>query len=111
MPDSKKSIHVNTKSGIKTNQLAKFKKKRRKIVKCYWTRTHIFCAERTASYPLGYRGIAIFSCIEVFVLQSKALILQRFTKIRRKVIEYSYVSGQCRQTILCYILITLNVID
>ena len=31
--------------------------------------------------------------------QSKAHILRRIPKIGRKVIEYSYVSGQCGQTI------------
>ena len=31
--------------------------------------------------------------------QSKAHILRRLSKIGRKVIEYAYVSGQCRQTI------------
>ena len=56
--------------------------------------------QRTASYPLGYRGIVFFSFITVIVQQSKAHILRRFPKIGRKVIEYSYVSGQCRQTIL-----------
>ena len=31
--------------------------------------------------------------------KSKAHLLRRFLKIGRKVIEYSYISGQCRQTI------------
>ena len=39
------------------------------------------------------------SFIKVIVNQSKAHILRRFPKIGRKVIEYAYVSGQCRQTI------------
>ena len=54
-------------------------------------------------YPLGYRGIVIFfSFIKVIVQQSKAHILRIFPKIRRKVIECPYVSGQCRYTILSY---------
>ena len=44
----------------------------------------------------------IFTCIKVIVPQSKAHILRRFTKIGRKGIEYSYVSGQCRQTIYSF---------
>ena len=41
MPDSKKYIHVYTKARIKTKKLANLKE-RRKEMKCYWTRTHIF---------------------------------------------------------------------
>ena len=37
--------------------------------------------------------------------QSKGHILRRFPKIGRKVIEYSYVSGQCRQTIQVNVLL------
>ena len=44
-------------------------------------------------YPLGYRGIVIFSFIKEIMPQSKAPILQRLPKIGRKVIEYSYVSA------------------
>ena len=40
-----------------------------------------------------------FSFIKVIVPQSEAHTLQRLPKIRRKVIEYAYVSGQYRQTI------------
>ena len=41
----------------------------------------------------------IFSCIKIIVHQSKAHNLRRFSKIGSKVIEYSYVFSQCRQTI------------
>ena len=51
----------------------------------------------------------IFSCIKVIVPQSKAHILLRLPKIRRMVIEYSYVSGQCRQTIKITLLL-VNII-
>ena len=40
-----------------------------------------------------------FSFIKAILPQSEVHILRRFPKIGRKVIEYSYVSGQCRQTI------------
>ena len=45
------------------------------------------------------RNCIFFPFIKVIVPQSKAHFLRRFSKIGRKVIEYSYVSGQCRQTI------------
>ena len=41
----------------------------------------------------------MFFIQKIIVPQSKAHILQIFPKIGRKVIEYSYVSGQCKQTI------------
>ena len=75
-------------------------KKKEEKMKFYWTRTYIFSVQRTASYLLGYRGIVKFSFIKVIVPQSKANILRRFPIIGRKVIEYAYVSGQCRQIIL-----------
>ena len=50
-----------------------------------------------------------FSCIKVIVPQSKAHILLRLPKIGRNVIEYSYVSGQYRQTIKIT-LILVNII-
>ena len=59
-----------------------------------------------------------FPFIKVIVPQSKAHILRRFRKIGRKVIEYAYVSGQCRQIIfltgLCFVYIltsALNCVD
>ena len=45
------------------------------------------------------RNCEIFSYMTVIVSQSKAHILRKLPKIGRKVIEYAYVSGQCRQTI------------
>ena len=62
--------------------------------------------QRTACYPLGYRGIVTFSFIKVIVPQTKAHILRKLSKIGRKVIEYAYVSGQCRQTIYAYVFLS-----
>ena len=61
--------------------------------------THIFWVKSTASYPLGYWGIVIFSFIKSNCATILSSYLQRFPKMERKVIEYSYVSGQCRQII------------
>ena len=94
MSDSNKYIHVCTQSRIKNRKL----KERRKKETLLDSNPHLLNA-RTASYLLGYRGIVFsFSFIKVIVPQSKAHILRRFPKTGRKVIAYSYVSGQCRQT-------------
>ena len=42
----------------------------------------------------------IFFIIKVVMPQAKAHILRTLPKIGRNVIEYAYVSGQCRQTIV-----------
>ena len=53
----------------------------------------------SATYIMLSR-IAFFSSIKVIVSHSQAHILRRIPKIGRKIIEYSCVSGQCRQILL-----------
>ena len=54
------------------------------------------------------RNCDSFTFIKVIVPQPKAHILRRFPKIGRKVIEYSYVSGQCGQSITLFILTSIR---
>ena len=42
MPNSNKHTQFCTESRIKTNKLANRKKKMKKVLKSYWTRTHTF---------------------------------------------------------------------
>ena len=99
MPDLKNIYPCVHKIKNKNEQFSKFKRKKKKNEMLLDSNPHLLSA-KTASYPLGYRGnVLFFSFIKVIEPQSKAHILRRFPKIGRKVIEYSYVSGQCRQTI------------
>ena len=64
---------------------------------------HLLCAkESLLSIRLTRNCEGFFSILKVLVQQYKAHILRRLLKIGRKVIEYAYVSGQCRQTILVW---------
>ena len=75
-------------------------KERRKKETLLDSNPQLLCA-KDSLLTIGLSRNCIFlTFVKVIVLQSKAHILRRFTKIGRKVIEYSYVSGQCRQTIL-----------
>ena len=49
---------MSTQIKNKDEQTNKLKRKKKKM-KFYWTRTHIFRVQRTGSYPLGYRGIVL----------------------------------------------------
>ena len=99
MPGSNKYIHMYTKSRIKTSKL----KERRKKETLWDSIPHLLSAKDCLLTIRLSRNCIIFSFLKVNVPQSKAHILRRFPKIGRKVIEYSYVSGQCRQTMQCNI--------
>ena len=95
------NMSISTQIKNKNEQTNKLKRKKKQM-KCYmyWTRTHIFWVQRTASYPLSYQGIVIFLVHQSYLPQSKAHILRRLPTIGRKVISHAYVSGHCRQTII-----------
>ena len=80
---------------IKNKEEQKSKLKRKKKNKMLLnSNPHLLTA--TASYPLGCRGIVIFSIVP----QSKAHILRSFPRLEMSLnIFNTYVSGQCRQTI------------
>ena len=73
MPDSKKYIHVYTKSGIKTNEQIKKKKKNEIILD---SNPHLLSGQDSLLSIRLLRNCD-FSCIKVIVPQSKAHILRR----------------------------------
>ena len=87
-------IYVYTKSRLKASKL---KERRKKETLLDSNPQRLSVKDSLLSIRLS--GILFFLFIKVILPQSKADILRRFPKIGRKVIEYSYVSGQCRQTI------------
>ena len=68
----------------KDEEISKLKRKKKRSEMLLDSNPHL--------YPLGYRGILIFSFIKEIMPQSKAPILRRLPKIGRKVIEYSCLS-------------------
>ena len=93
MPDSNKYIYVYTKSRIKTNKLANNKKKEKKEM-LLDSNPHLLSTNDSLLSIRLSRNCDFFMH-KIIVPQSKAYILRRFPTIGRKVIEYSYVSGQC----------------
>ena len=85
MPDLKKIYPCVHKSKNKDEENSKLKRKKKRSEMLLNSSPHL--------YPLGYRGIVIFSFIKEIMPQSKAPILRRLPKIGKKVIEYSYVSA------------------
>ena len=81
MPDS---IHMYTKSRIKTNKLANYMKEEKKEKLLFNAKDSLLSIRLSRN-----------CCWFFIVPQSKA----HTPIIGRKVIEYSYVSGQCRQII------------
>ena len=104
MSDSNEYIHLHTNSRIKTSKL----KERRKNETLMDSNPHLLSAKDSLLSIKAFENCIFFSFIKIIVAQSKAHILRRFPKIRRKVIEYLYVSGQCRQTIFILVFMVLR---
>ena len=79
-----------------TSQLKRKKKKNEMLLD---SNPHLLSVNDSLLSIRLSRNCVIFSFINVIVPQSKAHVLRKFPKIGRKVIEYAYVSGQCRQII------------